>query len=229
MQLLSDNLASWVGLMPRDPHKVIMQQAPANSRTPLIVWFFDSEQFQDGHIGESEARTVFVNEAKRHLDPPIVIHENFANNVTAVDLGRPSQYSKIEYRVFLLVSLNNGMLWFGERTIHRRGVLQTSICRVCRYWRKFPWCNLGCGSIKAYRHVTDIPSNGLTLHVNSLQKHPNVMRFKLIEISLMYSVTDVPLSVNFRRGWNLLYWRQDCWPHRHWRVWHLQLGVPMQK
>lgn len=60
VQLLSDNLAPWVGLMPKDPHKaalVIMQQAP-------VI---------DGHI-----------------DLPIVIREHFANNVTAVDLERPT-------------------------------------------------------------------------------------------------------------------------------------------
>ena len=52
--------------------------------------FLDFEQLQDGHIGESEARTMFVNEAKRHLDLPIGIRDNFANNVSAVDLERPT-------------------------------------------------------------------------------------------------------------------------------------------
>ncbi|KAF9453941.1 hypothetical protein P691DRAFT_657111 [Macrolepiota fuliginosa MF-IS2] len=54
--LLSDTVAPWIGLLPKDPHKaalVIMQQAP-------VI---------DGHI-----------------DLPILIREAYANNVTAVDL-----------------------------------------------------------------------------------------------------------------------------------------------
>ncbi|KAF5351834.1 hypothetical protein D9756_007481 [Leucocoprinus leucothites] len=60
IHMLSDKLAPWVGLLPKDPHKaalMIMKQAP-------VI---------DGHV-----------------DLPILIREVFANNLSAVDLEQPT-------------------------------------------------------------------------------------------------------------------------------------------